>query len=114
MNYLLSEAETPIRQALERLLEKDKSTHPFVVVNKVGRPDVVIQFAGSRQQPICFNVPLLGIAVEPMTPGAGAARAVDTLEFSLGVARNERVVIHEEEDSPSPWRGWPFRRGIFA
>lgn len=110
MNYLLSEAEEPIRQALERLVEKDEGLHPFVIVDKVGRPDVFVQFAGSRSRALVFDVPLMRISAETTTPEAGAARAVAVLAASLGVLQDERVGIHEEEDTSGRWKGVPLWR----
>jgi len=113
VNYLLSEAEEPIRQALERLLEKDDELHPCVVVDKVGRPSIFVQFAGGRERPLIFDVPLLRITFEEVTPEVGAARAVEELA-ALGVGPDERVVVHENEDGPPPWKGASFWKKLFT
>lgn len=114
MNYPLSEAEEPIRWALERLVAKDVGT-AWVVVDKVGNPDVFVQFARLvKTGALVFDVPLLRIVLEETTPEAGAARAVETLSGSFGIASDERVVVHEEEDGPPPWKGAPFWKRLFA
>jgi len=102
VNHLLAEAEEPIRQALERLIEKGEERHPFVVVDKVGRRSVFVQFARTRGT-LHFDVPALRISLEEVTPETGAARAVEELTV-LGVLPDERVLIHEEEDE-APWKG---------
>jgi hypothetical protein len=113
MNYLLSEAEEPIRQALERLLEKEEDRHPFVVIEKVGNPDIFVQFAGSRKRELVFDVPRLRIVLEKTTPELGARRAVTTLA-GAGIRPDERVLISEEEDQDPPGRGLPFWKRLFT
>jgi hypothetical protein len=114
MNYLLSEAEEPIRQALERLLEKEEDRHPFVVIEKVGRPDIFVQFAGSRKRELVFDVPRLRIVLEKTTPELGARRAVTTLATPFGIRPDERVLVREEEDQDPPGRGLLFWKKLFA
>jgi hypothetical protein len=113
MNYLLSEAETPIRQALERLVAKEEALHPFIIVEKVGRPDLFVQFAGSRQRGLLFDVPALRIVLEKTTPKEGAFRATAEL-IVLGVLPDERVLIHEREDQEPPGRGVLFWKRLFT
>jgi hypothetical protein len=108
MNYLLSEVEEPIFQALERLVAKDIGLRPFVHVSKVGRPDVFVQFARLvRNGVLCFDVPKLEIVLAPTTPADGAKRAVVVLYMDLGVSMDERVLIREEEGG-SGGKGIPF------
>ena len=102
MNYLLSEAEVPIRQALERLLDKDDTPHSFVVVHKVGTPDVFVRFSGSKGAPLLFEVPAFRISFEEVTPTEGAFRATTEL-IMLGILPDECVVIHEEEEETPSW-----------
>jgi len=114
VNHLLSEAEEPIRHALERLVAKDIELRAFVVVDKVGNHDVFVQFARLvKNGALVFDVPLLRIVLETTTPEA-AARAVETLSASLGVAPDERVLIREENGEQPPWRGLPFWKELFA
>jgi hypothetical protein len=108
MNHLLSEAEEPIFQALERLVAKDLKLRPFVHVSKVGRPDVFVQFARLvRNGVLCFDVPKLDIVLAPTTPSDGAKKAVVVLHLDLGVNMSERVLIREEGDG-SGGKGIPF------
>ena len=112
MNYLLSEAEDPIRRALERLVKKDVGS-AWIVVDKVGRPDIFVQFARRvKDGALCFDAPSLEIVLETTTPTAGAACAVASLSL-LGVAEDERVLIHEEEDKP-PSGGVSIWKRLFA
>ncbi len=114
MNYLLSEAEEPIRRALERLVEKDVRLHPFVIIDKVGRPDIFIQFAiRVRDRALCFDVPALGIVLEETTPTVGATLGVEAFSAVFGLGLDERVLIHEEEDRSSG-RGIPFLKWLTA
>lgn len=114
MNYLLSEAEEPIRQALERLVAKDESTLPFVSVERVGDSKVFVQFA-TKDGVLYFDVPKLGIYLAETTPELGACNAVATLGLSLGVSLDERVSIYEEDQRP-PSKGErvPFWKRLFA
>lgn len=109
MNHLLSEAEEPIRQALERLIAKDIDKRPFVIVSEVGRPDVFVQFAMRvRDRVLCFDVPRLGIVTDPTEgPVDAAGRAFTTLVGSFGVPLDVRVLVLEEEGG-SGGRGVPF------
>lgn len=100
MNYLLEEAEGPIREALERLVAKDEDVHPFIVIDKVGRPDIFVQFC-TNHGVLLFDVPALKLYAQPTTVAFGALQAVTTLRASLGVRPEERVNIHEEDDQPS-------------
>ena len=114
MNHLLSEAEEPIRQALERLVAKDEKRRPFVVIDKVGRPDVFVQFAvRPRDRILCFDVPLVGVVLQPTDPESGAILATAALSVALGVGQDERVLIHEEEDK-GRGKGLMFWKRLFA
>jgi len=112
MNYLLSEAEQPIYEALVRLCAKDEALRPFVVVDKVGNKGIFVQFA-TKKGVLFFDVPLLKIYLEPVTPKHGASRAVSTLIGNLGVQPDERVLIHEEQDQDRT-KGEPFWKRLFA
>lgn len=113
MNYLLSEAQGPIFAALERLVAKDEELHPFVVVDRVGQPDVFVQFA-TRNGVLYFDVPKLEIKLEPVTPEEGSLRAVLTMIFHFDVGPNDRVLVHEEEDGGGMGRGEPFWKQVFS
>ena len=113
MNYLLSEAEEPIRQALERLVAKDVGT-AHVIIYKVGRPDIFVQFAvRPRDRILCFDVPLVGVVLQPTDPESGAIIATAALSVALGVGQDERVLIHEEEDR-GRGKGLMFWKWLFA
>lgn len=113
MNYLLAEAEEPIQRALERLVAKAEDLHPFVVITKVGRPDIFVQFA-THKSALLFDVPALGIVLDPTTPKLGSVRAVLTLTLKLGVALDQRVLIHEKEDEPPRGEKIPLWKRLFA
>jgi hypothetical protein len=114
VNYLLAEAEAPIRHALERLVEKDVRLHPFVIIDKVGRPDIFIQFAmRMRDRALCFDVPALGIVLEETTPAVGAVLGVEAFLAVFQLTPDVRVLIHEEEDKSSG-RGVPFLKWLTA
>ena len=113
MNYLLSEAEEPIRQALERLVAKDEKLLPFVSVEKVGDRNVFVQFC-TKDGVLLFDVPKLKITAET-TPEFGALNAVATLGLSLGVSLDERVSIFEEDQREPPRVGnIPFWKRLFT
>lgn len=112
MNHLLSEAETPIREALERLVAKDEKNRPFVVIDKVGCPDVFVQFA-TKHGVLYFDVPMILISLQPTEPEAGAILATAALSVALGVGQDERVLIHEEEDK-GRGKGLMFWKRLFA
>jgi len=112
MNVLLSESVEPITAALERLMRKNEWYHPFVVIEKVGRPDLFVQFA-TNATVLLFDVPLLGIVLEPCrSPALGAQLAIARLR-NLGVRDDERILINEEDDKKSG-RGEPFWRKALA
>ena len=133
MNHVLGEAEEPILKAIERLLKKDEDAHPFIVIDKVGRPDLFVQFAPCRAVyefripfvvtvklfkrsytgNVFFDAPPLGIYLEETPPERGARRAIEGL-YELGLAAEDRIVIHEQEDEPPPWKGEPFWKRLFS
>lgn len=100
MNHLLGEAEEPIRMALEELVEKDETRRPFVIIEKVGRSDIFVQFCTHRGV-LLFDVPRLGIVADPTPLELAPMRAVSTLAAAFAVRHNERVLIRDETDRKS-------------
>ena len=97
MNYLLEEAEEPIRKALEDLVARDEERHPYVIIEKVGRPDIFVQF-GTYRGVLLFDVPRLGIIGDPTPVALGAVRTISTFAAAFGVRHDERVLIRDERD----------------
>lgn len=97
MNYLLEDAEEPIRLALEELVKRDEARRPYVIVEKVGNPHVFVQFC-TYHGVLLFDVPYLGITGDPTPLAAAPARAVSFLAVVFGVRHDERVLIRDERD----------------
>lgn len=100
----LGDSEWSISKAVERLLEKDEGIHPFVVIHQAGNETVFVQFAGSKQRRLIFDVPREGIVARPTTLAEGPGLAIWSLSRQ-GVRADDSIVILEHEDTPPPWHG---------
>lgn len=54
-------AAEEIQLAILKMLSKPESSKPYVVINPVGMPEWFVQFCGSRQRALIFDVPRDGI-----------------------------------------------------
>jgi hypothetical protein len=107
---MLAEADDAIRAALLRLGQKPRSfdgrhlAGPFLIIEDPVR-DVFVQFAGSAEEPLTFDVPALRLT-RRMWPGAGwqdlprvveeaAAEAIAAL-LRQGVLLSDEVRIIED------------------
>jgi len=117
VNYPLSEAEEPIRRALERLLTKDEGRLPYVFVEEVvqkneGIPKAFVQWC-TKDGKLLFDVPWADIVGEPMTIDASAARAIELLR-GVGVCDDDRVIIFEDDQRKDDGEPIPFWKRLFA
>ena len=55
---ILNDLQQPLAEALQRMLERPESMHPFVVVNVVGT-DHFVQFCGALERRLRFECPPL-------------------------------------------------------
>jgi len=97
----LHSAHQQIFFALTRLLSKPRSQRPFVIITDqvTGR---FVQFAGSMEEPLIFDVPQLSFSEKiDKIPGTGADAALRVLQhdFSLPL---EAILTIEESDTESP------------
>jgi hypothetical protein len=101
----LRDALQPITAALRQLVECPEVFRPFVVIKSDDDP--FVQFAGSTERGVLFDVPALHIVTQPCaSPEAGATLAVRTLH-DMGVLGD--TPVHVTFDST---RGGPgFRTG---
>jgi len=91
----LSDARPAVASALRHLLETPEATRPFVVIEEADG-ERFVQFAGSKERGLLFDVPALGIAVSPVPgnePALAALVALDTLQLQLGVAPDALVNV---------------------
>lgn len=98
----LSESATHIRQALDSLIECPETFRPFVVI---ACGDIFVQFCGSMDRGICFDVPALGIVADYGTAihdvDAGVALALDGLRRQgLGDDARLHVTFESTHDAP--------------
>ena len=108
MNYLLSEAEEPIRKALERLMLKDEECLPYVFVEEVvrkneGIPKAFVQWC-TKDGKLLFDVPWAKIVAEPMGIDVSVTRAIELLR-GVGVCDDERVLVIEDDQKKPPRDG---------
>ena len=117
MNCLLSEAEEPIRQALERLVAKDEGRLPYVFVEEVVQKNAGIRKAFvqwcTKDGKLFFDVPWANIDGEQMSIDASVARAVGLLR-GVGVFDDDRVIIFEEDQNKGDGEPVPFWKKLFV
>jgi hypothetical protein len=105
----LADARGPIVAALRKLLDCPEVFRPFVIVQQgVGHTedDVFVQFAGSTERGLLFDVPAQGIVTSPcVTPEDGATRAISSLR-TQGVPAGSavRVTFESTRDAPAGFR----------
>lgn len=99
----LRDARAPIAAALGQLLSCPEVFRPFVIVETV-RFHQFVQFAGSTERGLLFDVPALSIEAShnPVSdPEAGATIAVDTLR-AMGVLDTVTVRVRFESTRSGP------------
>ena len=75
-------SQAPIEEALQRLRQKPARMRPFGIIETVIPPRAFVQFAGSAEEGLRFDVPSCNIIAQSIDPDdyASAARlALDTL-----------------------------------
>ena len=117
MNYLLSEAEEPIRQALKRLLKKNERRLPYVFVEEVvqkneGIPKAFVQWCTKDGQ-LLFDVPWAIIRGESVEIDASVILAIKLLR-GVGVCDDDRVLIVEDDQRKDDGEPIPFWKRLFA
>lgn len=97
-----------ILSALRQLVSCPEVFRPFVLVEVMGaamyvrRAGVFVQFAGSEERGILFDVPALNIVVEPLaTPEAGVDAALAGLR-AQGVPEDAVVRVRFESTRGGP------------
>jgi len=118
-------AKLEIVAALARLRERPERERPFVIVGSFGG-GAFVQFAGSADRPLVFDVPLsrdylrqwrtnrmigrwavrsdaketdFGFAIDKVSDDEGAELALTALQYGFGVSLERRLVIEEGGDA---------------
>ena len=97
IDVLLTAAAPVIEDALRRLLQTPKSVRPFVIIEELSSKKFV-QFAGSDEEELLFDVPSIGISFR--VPNLGgfsgiADMAIQTLTEHLWVPTTATLRITE-------------------
>jgi|SRR5580692_2788162 hypothetical protein len=98
----LADAAPHIIEALERLMAKERSQMPFVVVSDrvTGR---FVQFAGSKGERLLFDVPARGVSFRTdETFDAVAALACATMRVNFNLPPQTELLIEEGEQNACP------------
>ncbi len=96
----LKDAHSNIIAALTRLLDKPGYKRPYVVVTDAVTEHFV-QFAGSRDEPLTFDVPQLALSEHiDKAPLAGADAAMGVLRRNFELPDEALLVIEEDEQTP--------------
>jgi hypothetical protein len=99
----LARASVSISHALECLLKCPEIFRPFVVVEVIGA-DRFVQFAGSSERGLLFDVPALGIVASPQPTLADAVQlTIETLR-RLGAKDEDMVRVTFESTRNAPGR----------
>lgn len=106
IDVLLAHAHAELEGALGRLRQQPESMKPFLIVEELGQEQRkrFVQFAGSTERGLLFDVPSLGISYHLPDPDnfvAAARLALETLSDRLGVSKAASVRITESA-SPDP------------
>ncbi len=89
----LGEVGPLIRASLESMLATPESQRPFVVVQDTVTKHFV-QFCGSLERGVMFDVPALGIVADPCRNVAdGVERALDTLRGPLALPDEAKLIV---------------------
>lgn len=89
----LREVEPLIRASLESMLATPESQRPFVVVQDIVT-ERFVQFCGSPERGVLFDVPALGIIAEPCRHVAdGVERALATLRGPFALPEDAQLVV---------------------
>jgi hypothetical protein len=104
IDVLLSAAEPVIEEALALLMQKPRSVRPFVVIDMLADKKRFVQFAGSTEEELLFDVPALQISTRFPDSGsfqAHAKMALLVLTERLGVPATATLRITTESDGKS-------------
>lgn len=96
----LATAVPVIEAALKRLLEKPKAHRPFVIIEVAGS-DVFVQFTGSDQEQLVFDVPAWSLTYRVLDPEAGALLACTCLQRHFEIPLTATLRIVENAGGPS-------------
>jgi hypothetical protein len=97
-----ADAMPHITEALERMMAKEKSVKPFVVVSDRATGKFV-QFAGSKGERLLFDVPALGISFRTDDPiDAVAALACTKLRIDFKLPPQAELEIQEGDQDACP------------
>jgi hypothetical protein len=100
----LADARGPIVSALRKLLDCPEVFRPFVIVQERAS-ERFVQFAGSTERGLLFDVPARGIVAEPCpSPEEGAALAITNLR-AQGVPAGAVVLVTFESTRSVPTGG---------
>lgn len=88
----LKDVELVLRSSLQSMLATPESQRPFVVVQDMVT-ERFVQFCGSLERGVMFDVPALGIVAEPCTVSEGVQRALDTLRGPLALPDEAELVV---------------------
>jgi hypothetical protein len=97
----LADARGPIVSALRQLLDCPEVFRPFVIIQDVST-DLFVQFAGSTERGLLFDVPTRDIvAVACPSPEEGAAQAIALLrDQGVPVGAVMRVTFESTRNAP--------------
>lgn len=102
IDVLLAHAQSEIEEALRRMMAMPKIVKPFVVIEELGGAARFVQFAGSEEETILFDVPALKISSrlpDDVTLTLCAESAIAVLVEHLGVPPSATLRIKTQSDS---------------
>jgi hypothetical protein len=95
----IKDLHKPLSEAIQRMIERPKGLHPFVVVNVSGTEQFV-QFCGSMEEPLRFECPALDLYAQfsrgiAYIDEVSAAFAIQFMVANLGLPQGTEVEIDE-------------------
>jgi dTDP-glucose pyrophosphorylase len=95
---LVKHLRYPLTAALERLMAKDPTVHPFVIV-EANNADSFLQYAGSAGERLIFDVPQQDIQMECDGVAHAVLSAEQLIEKNWCLGDDDTVTIIEDENN---------------